>query len=150
MPVLSLETPVGELSIHEDDGQITQLAWGAQGQEQTDVLQEAKSQLLAYFAGELRQFALPLRIDASPFVQKVCDVMRAIPYGDTMTYGEIADQVGVAAQPVGQACGANPIPIIIPCHRVLSASGLGGFSGAGGVETKIELLKLEGAGGFLI
>ena len=60
------------------------------------------------------------------------------------------EQVVEAAQAIGQACGANPIPILIPCHRVLSASGLGGFSGAGGVETKVALLRLEGAGSLLL
>ena len=67
-----------------------------------------------------------------------------------MTYGDIAKKLGVPAQAVGQACGANPIPIIIPCHRVMGAKGLTGFSGAGGVETKVLLLRHERAGGFLI
>ena len=66
------------------------------------------------------------------------------------TNGEIAKALGTSAQPVGQACGGNPIPIVIPCHRVVSATGLGGFSGAGGVETKIALLRLEGGFRFLL
>ncbi|MCB1350992.1 MAG: MGMT family protein, partial [Maritimibacter sp.] len=68
----------------------------------------------------------------------------------TRTYGEIAADLGASAQAVGNACGANPIPILIPCHRVLGATGLGGYSGAGGIETKVALLRLEGAGGLLI
>jgi len=80
--------------------------------------------------------------------------MQAIPLGDTRTYGEIARDVGASAQSVGQACGRNPIPIIIPCHRVMGAQGLTGFSAPGGVETKVALLRHEGAstaqGGFLL
>jgi methylated-DNA-[protein]-cysteine S-methyltransferase len=76
--------------------------------------------------------------------------MSAIRFGDTCTYGDIANQLGVPAQAVGQACGGNPIPVIIPCHRVMGARGLTGFSGAGGVETKVALLRHEGAGSFLI
>jgi methylated-DNA-[protein]-cysteine S-methyltransferase len=76
--------------------------------------------------------------------------MSAIPLGETRTYGDLARELGAAAQPVGNACGANPIPVIIPCHRVLGANGLGGFSGSGGVETKVALLRHEGAAGLLI
>ena len=76
--------------------------------------------------------------------------MCAIPYGETMEYGEIARKLGSMPQPVGNACGRNSIPIIIPCHRVVGASGLGGFSAPGGVETKVALLKHEGAYGLLI
>ncbi len=77
--------------------------------------------------------------------------MRRIPFGDTLSYGEIARQVGASPQAVGQACGQNPLPVLIPCHRVLGAGGkLVGFSGMGGVETKVALLRHEGAGGLLI
>ena len=75
--------------------------------------------------------------------------MSAIPFGETRTYGELAAELGTSPQPLGNACGANSIPIIIPCHRVLSATGLGGFSGRGGVETKAQLLKHENAYPFL-
>ena len=76
--------------------------------------------------------------------------MQAIPFGDTLTYGDIARRLGAPAQAVGQACGGNPIPVIIPCHRVLGARSLGGFSAAGGVDTKVWLLRHEGAAGLLI
>ena len=76
--------------------------------------------------------------------------MYAIPLGETRTYGDLAIELGQAPQTVGQACGANPIPVVIPCHRVLSANGLGGFSGAGGVETKVALLRHERAASLLI
>ena len=77
--------------------------------------------------------------------------MLEIPFGETRTYGDIARALGQSAQAVGAACGGNPIPILIPCHRVMGAGGkLTGFSGKGGVETKVALLRHEGAGAFLI
>ena len=74
--------------------------------------------------------------------------MAAIPFGQVRTYGDLARDLGVSAQAMGQLCGANPLPVIVPCHRVVGAAGLGGFSGAGGVETKAWLLRHEG--GLLI
>lgn len=76
--------------------------------------------------------------------------MAAIPFGATRSYGDLAREIGRPAQAIGQACGANPIPILIPCHRVLAARGLGGFSAWGGVETKVWLLRHEGAAALLI
>jgi O-6-methylguanine DNA methyltransferase len=76
--------------------------------------------------------------------------MAAIPFGHTRSYGDLAREIGAPAQAIGQACGANPIPILIPCHRVLAANGLGGFSAKGGVESKVFLLRLEGAASLLI
>ena len=81
---------------------------------------------------------------------QVCEVMQSIPFGETLTYGDIAKRLDVPAQAIGQACGGNPIPVIIPCHRVLGATSLGGYSGEGGVETKVWLLRHEGAAGLLI
>ena len=150
MPFASLDTPVGMLTVEERDGAIVRLNWSADGGERSALLDKACDQLRAYFAGELQVFDLPLHVDGSDFQRAVCDVMSAIPFSETRTYGDIADALQSSAQPVGNACGANPIPVIIPCHRVLGANGLGGFSGAGGVETKVELLKHEGAAGLLI
>ncbi|KIC10803.1 cysteine methyltransferase [Leisingera sp. ANG-M1] len=146
----SLETPVGALSVTERDGAIVRLAWSEEATGQSALLERALVQLRAYFAGELTVFDLPLQVEGSDFQRAVCDAMLAIPFGDTRTYGEIAKDLGAPPQPVGNACGGNPIPVIIPCHRVLSATGLGGFSGQGGVETKVALLKHEGAAGLLI
>ena len=150
MPIASLDTLVGMLSIHEQDGAIVRLDWTAGGTDRSALLDAALDQLRAYFAGELLIFDLPLQVAGSDFQRAVCDAMSAIPFGETRTYGDIARDLGGAAQPVGNACGANPIPVIIPCHRVLGANGLGGFSGSGGVETKVALLKHEGAAGLLI
>ena len=83
-------------------------------------------------------------------MQAVCAEMSAIPFGDTVTYGDIATKLAIPAQVVGQACGQNPVPVIVPCHRVMGAKGLTGYSGAGGVETKVALLRHEGAAGLLI
>jgi methylated-DNA-[protein]-cysteine S-methyltransferase len=146
-----LKTPVGVLGIVEDGGWITRLLWQAQNRGvRTPVLDEGLRQLEAYFAGRLARFDLPLAPDVSPLQMRVCEAMRAIPLGQTRTYGDIAKELGVPAQPVGQACGANPIPVIIPCHRVVGAHGLGGFSGMGGVEMKVKLLQLEGAYSLLL
>ena len=93
---------------------------------------------------------MPLRPGARGLTARVLEALQAIPFGETCTYGDLARDLGAPAQAVGQACGANPIPVLIPCHRVLSATGLGGFSAPGGVETKVALLKLEGAASLLI
>ena len=89
-------------------------------------------------------------MEGSDLQRDVCDAMRAIPFGETRTYGDLAKTLGVPPQAIGQACGGNPIPVIIPCHRVLGASSLGGFSGGTGIETKIALLKHEGAASLLL
>ena len=152
MNIAVLETPLGRLGVHEVDGAITQLTWDAVATgDETPVLIEALRQLQAYFDGDLHDFDLPMRVEGSDFQRAVCDQMAAIPFGDTVTYGDIAKATGKSAQAVGSACGGNPIPIIIPCHRVLGAGGrMVGFSGAGGVETKVWLLRHEGAAGLLI
>lgn len=146
-----VDTQFGTLHVTERDGAIVALNWGTSGQnDPSAVLDRAVDQLRAYDAGELEDFDLPLRIEASEFQQDVCAAMLAIPFGYTRTYGDIAKDIGVPAQAIGQACGANPIPIIVPCHRVMGAKGLTGFSGAGGVETKVALLRHEGAASLLI
>ena len=151
MKTCTVPTQFGDLTLSEEDAHIVALDWGvAPREESTQVLEEARRQVLAYAAGTLEVFQLPLRVKGSKFQRDVCAEMSAIPFGETCTYGDIAKQLGVPAQAVGGACGGNPIPIIIPCHRVMGAKGLTGFSGAGGVETKVALLRHEGAGGFLI
>ncbi|MCH2075910.1 MAG: methylated-DNA--[protein]-cysteine S-methyltransferase [Rhodobacteraceae bacterium] len=150
---VGIESPLGPLQLWAEDGQITGLDW-QEGPELTDqtpkVLHDAALQLSAYFRGELTAFDLPMRLGPGDFQAIFQNALLNIPYGETRTYGDLAKEIGVSAQAAGQACGANRIPTLVPCHRVLGASSLGGFSGAGGVETKVELLKLEGAGGLLI
>lgn len=151
MPSASLDTPIGPLTVDTDDTSITRLRWVDDPDgEVTPVLSSAIDQLRAYFDGRLERFDLPLHVIGSDLQRAVCDAMQAIPFGETRTYGDLAAEIGVPAQAIGQACGGNPIPVIIPCHRILGASSLGGFSGMGGVETKVWLLKHEKAGGLLI
>lgn len=147
---LTIPTQFGPLTLFEDAGAIVRLDWDGDGRDDTPLLQEAASQLQAYDEGRLQAFDLPLRVDGSEFQRAVCAEMSAIPFGGTVTYGDIAKTLGAPAQAVGSACGGNPIPVIIPCHRVMGAKGLTGFSGKGGVDTKVALLRHEGAGGFLI
>lgn len=147
----TVETPFGDLTLVEEDAAITALDWSrVADQDYSALLDEAAKQLEAYADGTRESFDLPLRVAGSRFQQDVCRVMSEIPFGYTRTYGEIAKELGVPAQSVGQACGGNPIPVIIPCHRVMGAKGLTGFSGRGGVETKVALLRHEGAAGLLI
>lgn len=148
----SVLSPFGRIGLEEADGAIIKLFWDAlETPPQTSLLREACDQLTAYFEGKLKDFDLPLVPPGSAFQKQVCTLMSAIPYGETRTYGDLAQDLGVAAQPVGRACGGNPIPILIPCHRVMGADNrLTGFSAKGGVETKVALLKLEGAGSFLL
>jgi methylated-DNA-[protein]-cysteine S-methyltransferase len=147
----SIDTQFGTLTVTQQDGAITALDWTrVKYTDSTDLLDNAVRQLRAYDAGELEEFDLPLRVAGSDFQRAICDAIYAIPFGYTRTYGEIAKDLGVPAQAVGQACGGNPIPVIIPCHRVMGAKGLTGFSGRGGVETKVALLRHEKAAGLLI
>lgn len=150
MAETTIDTPTGPMVLTESDGAITRAEWGSGPQDDSPLLRRAAQQMAEYFAGTRQNFELPLRVEASEFQQAVCNAMSAIPFGETMTYGDIAKSLEVPAQAIGQACGGNPIPVIIPCHRVLGANGLGGFSGRGGVETKVWLLKHEGAAGLLI
>ena len=105
-------------------------------------------ELTAYFAGTLRRFSVPLAPRGTAFQHEVWDAVCAVPYGETATYGEIAAGLNRprAARAVGHANGANPLPIVIPCHRVMAAEGrLGGYSGGRGTATKLKLLTFEGA-----
>lgn len=145
------ESPFGPLVLSAEEGLITGLAWGGEARGNgSALLAEAARQLAAYFAGQWRgPFDLPLAF-LPGLTGQVQRAMVAIPFGETRTYGDLSKDLGVPAQAIGQACGSNPIPILIPCHRILSATGLGGFSAPGGVETKVALLKHEGAASLLI
>ncbi|MCH2065825.1 methylated-DNA--[protein]-cysteine S-methyltransferase [Shimia sp.] len=147
---LTVDTPTGPMTLTEKDGAIVRAEWESGGADDTPLLRKAAAQLVAYFDDPAQGFDLPLKVEASEFQQRVCEAMLAIPLGETRTYGDLSKDLGVPAQAIGQGCGGNPIPVIIPCHRVLGANGLGGFSGLGGVETKVWLLKHERAGGLLI
>jgi methylated-DNA-[protein]-cysteine S-methyltransferase len=142
-----LHSPVGDLTVSEQDGAIVSLDWGwGRDQVATDLLSEAVAQLQDFFDGSRQSFALALSPPGTPYQQRVWQALCRIPPGETRTYGQIAREAGGSARSVGGANGANPIPIIIPCHRVTAASGLGGYSGEGGLETKRWLLDLERRG----
>ena len=147
MSALSFDTPVGRLAIHELGGAIARVTWGDVRRRgpASALLAAARDQIDAYFARRRATFDLELRPGGTPFQQAVWRQLRAIPYGETWTYGDLARAMGSAPRAIGRACGQNPIPIVIPCHRVLAASGgTGGFSGGDGVATKHLLLALEG------
>ncbi len=139
-----MHSPVGDLTLFAEDEQIVALEWGwGSVQEPSPVLVRAKAALEGYFDGESLPDDLPLKPAGSAYRQKVWAALRQIPAGETRSYGDIATVAGGSARAVGGANAANPIPILIPCHRVLGASGLGGYSGGEGLETKRALLELE-------
>ncbi|CAI3940146.1 DNA repair enzyme Ada (O6-methylguanine-DNA--protein-cysteine methyltransferase) (AdaB) (PDB:6RLA) (PUBMED:29061663) [Commensalibacter communis] len=144
MSQISFHSPVGELSIAEDDGFIVSVDWGwGSLQEETPLLIEAKKQFNAYFDGQLKQFELPVRPFGTNYQLKVWQALKDIPYGETCSYQELVKIVGGSPRSIGGANGANPIPLIIPCHRVIGKNGLGGYSGGEGIETKEYLLNME-------
>ncbi len=150
-PTAGLHTPTGPFWVQARDGAIVRAGWGDAPLTTNDpTLRLALSEIAAYFAGTFTRFSVPLRPDVSIFQDQFHHALIAIPFGETRTYGQLAKLLYTPAQAIGQACGANPIPLLIPCHRVLGATSLGGYSGAGGVETKVALLRHEGAGSLLL
>ena len=145
MPQLSLHTPLGEVTISEDGGAIVALDWGrGRDQEATPLLRDACDHLQDYFDGKRMSFNLPLAPKGSDFQKRVWAALCAIPPGETRSYAAIARTIGSAPRAVGRANGGNPIPLIIPCHRVIAADGsLGGYSGGDGPATKRYLLDHE-------
>ena len=146
--VFFYDTPVGKLCIGEEDDSITRVTWSKVPQEyiqeETELILNCKIQLEEYFAGNRKQFDLPLAPKGTDFQKRVWKAVTDIPYGEKRTYGEIAAAVGSpkAARAVGMANNKNPIGIIVPCHRVVGADGkLVGY--AGGMEKKEWLLNLE-------
>lgn len=143
---ITCDTPIGPMTFRQDGDAIVSLSWEtAEHQNPTPLLRRAAAQLKEYFAGSRTDFDLPLAPRGSDFQRAICDAMLRIPYGKTRTYGDLAADLDSAPRAVGMACGRNPIPIVIPCHRVVGANGnLTGYSGGKGVDTKSFLLRLEG------
>ncbi|GAA2260022.1 methylated-DNA--[protein]-cysteine S-methyltransferase [Streptomyces indiaensis] len=147
------DSPYGPLTLVADDGVLCGLYMTDQrhrppeesfGTRDDTLFAEAEEQLKAYFAGELKEFTVPLRLNGTPFQRRVWDELRRIPYGETRTYGRLADALGTpaASRAVGLANGRNPIGIIVPCHRVIGANGsLTGYGG--GLDRKQRLLDFE-------
>lgn len=146
MSTRAIETPIGPLTLEADENAVTAIRFSAGGaQDASPLLDAAEAQLREYFAGARRTFDLPLAPHGTAFQQRVWTASRTIPYGETRTYGELAAAIDSpnASRAVGMANHRNPIPIIIPCHRVIGANGtLTGY--AGGLEIKRRLLALEG------
>lgn len=143
-----VQSPVGDLTLTEENGALTGLYFGRrslEGEEGlTALLERAFQQLEEYFAGKRKQFDLPLSLRGTEFQRQVWAALRDIPYGETRSYGQIAQAVGrpKAVRAVGMANHRNPISIIVPCHRVVGADGsLTGYGG--GLENKKFLLALE-------
>lgn len=148
MPAFTMQSPIGLLTIEETDGAITALRFGGEtvSPPPTPLLQRAAQQLTEYFAARRRRFDLPLRPQGTAFQQAAWSALCAIPYGQTRTYAQQAAAIGnpKACRAVGMANHCNPLPLFIPCHRVIGAGGkLTGY--AGGLAVKRFLLELEQA-----
>lgn len=150
MSICYVTSPVGRLALEADGGALTGVRWASASEPTRDegshpVLKEATRQLERYFARKLTRFDLPLAARGTDFQKSVWKMMCEIPYGETATYGGMAIALNSGPRAIGMACGRNPIPIIVPCHRVMGSGGKeGGFSGGQGLPTKRELLALEG------
>jgi len=143
---LTVASPIGPLALQEEAGAVARLDWGQTSDAPSPLLREAARQLGAYFAGRRSRFDLPLAPAGTDFQRRVWDGLLAIPYGETRSYGQLADALGSGPRAVGGALGRNPIPVIVPCHRIVGAAGApGGYSGRGGLKTKRYLLDLEAA-----
>lgn len=146
MPAVTLGSPVGELTVIEEHGHIARIGWGLPVEgSPTALLREATAQLIAYFSNEFNSFCLPLADAKSEAAAAVRMALLAIPSGSTATYGDIAARTGSSARAVGRFCAGNPLPIIVPCHRIIGVTVAGHYSGGGGAETKHWLLAHEGA-----
>ena len=148
-----MDSPIGGLRLHAQAGLITAIDFDARPRHSRvsdPLLDDAERQLTEYFAGGRTSFDLPLASEGSEFQKKVWAELQRIPFGETASYGEVARRLGyepVISRAVGAANGANPIPIVVPCHRVIGANGtLTGY--AGGIERKKTLLALEQPGLF--
>jgi methylated-DNA-[protein]-cysteine S-methyltransferase len=148
---MPFDSPIGRLVL-ECDGDVLIGLWLPNERRHTrndaddvpPVLKETMGQLEEYFAGERTDFDVPMELDGTDFQREVWTELTRIPYGETISYGELARRVGRPSAPraVGQANGRNPIPVIVPCHRVLASNGIGGYGG--GLKVKRALLAVEG------
>lgn len=155
MSICYIDSPVGRLALEADDDCVTSVRWAGPGERASSssagtgapslVLKEASRQLDRYFGRRLKRFDLPLAARGTDHQKRVWAMMSEIPFGETATYGGMAMALGSGPRAVGMACARNPIPIIVPCHRVLGSGGKqGGFSGGRGLPTKHQLLAIEG------
>lgn len=147
--ITTFHSPIGNISISWLNHEVTDLVIGAKSIEnpqsqRPQFIDDAIRQIKEYLLGTRKHFDIPLHIDGSEFQKKVWDIMCHVPYGEVISYGQVAQLIGnpKAFQAVGTACGKNRLPIIIPCHRIIAAKGkIGGFGA--GIEKKVWLLELE-------
>lgn len=148
-------SPIGRIEVRGDGAAVTALSIETRGRlpgdgtpERSDaVLDSAAAQLLEYLSGDRREFDVPVRLSGTPFQERVWHRLRSIGFGTTLAYGEVGARIGhpTASRAVGGAVGANPVPLIVPCHRVLAGNGrITGYSAGDGIVTKRWLLDLEG------
>ena len=148
--VKEISSPVGQLCIRASSTALISISWGSQGESETstdmsnEIIESAINQLKEYFEGKRSTFDIPVRLTGSPFQISVWQTLQGIPFAMTTNYAHVAKKSGneTAVRAVGSAIGKNPLPIIIPCHRVIGSDGsLRGF--AGGLDRKKILLSLE-------
>ena len=150
----AVQTPIGPLVLESDGQAVRRVSFGA-GSPLADaacdpLLDRAAREILEYLDGRRQRFDVPVRYpeDATAFQRRVWDALRRIPYGTARTYGDLARELGTSPRAVGGACARNPIPILVPCHRVVARGGLGGFAGQWetglALDVKRRLLALEG------
>ena len=150
-----IDSPIGRIEVGADATAITSLSierqgrlpWDGAPEHSNDVLDTAVEQLDEYFAGTRRDFDVPVRLVGTDFQRAVWSELRELPFGSVISYGEIGHATGraTAGRAVGGAVGANPVPIIVPCHRVLASNKrITGYSGGNGIPTKVWLLDHEG------
>lgn len=146
---ISFETPIGFITVEATNEKVTRLLLCHRAADfgKSAVLREAKKQVLAYFAGKLTKFTIPVNLEGTEFQKAVWKQIAKTGFGKAITYGEIAAKIGkpMAARAIGGAVGQNPVPLIVGCHRVLGSGGrITGYSGGIGLPTKWQLLDLEG------
>ena len=153
--ITRMDSPIGRIELRALKGKVVGVEIARGGRLHNDgvpdspssVLDKARKQLDEYFAGKRKSFQIPLSAEGTAFQQSVWEAVNDIPFGKVLSYGEVGHETGrpTAGRAVGGAVGANPIPIIIPCHRVLASDGrITGYSGGNGIETKAWLLDHEG------
>jgi methylated-DNA-[protein]-cysteine S-methyltransferase len=153
--LLRIDSPIGRIEVTSDGDAVTTLSieraghlpWEELPEHTTAVLERAATQLDEYFAGTRMHFDVPVKLNGTEFQKSVWNELAQLPFGGVVSYGEIGTSTGraTAGRAVGGAVGANPVPIIVPCHRVLASDGrITGYSGGNGVPTKVWLLDHEG------
>ncbi len=149
--VIKLDSPLGSLSASIRDDRLCGIHIGM-GEQDTGskgnlLCEQLQNELQAYFAGTARHFSIPLELQGTEFQKRVWHALTLIPAGKTLTYGQLAEQLNSSPRAVGNACRANPVPIIIPCHRVIAKRGIGGYDGQRSgqrLDIKRWLLRHEG------